>query len=114
MQVMTRLLRIAAIAEAVSWAGLLVAMYFKYVEGDHGRAVWMLGTLHGYVWMAFVLVVFLVRAEYRWGWRMTLIALGSSVPPFATVPFEIWATGQLREQRAAARGGLREGAEPAQ
>jgi RND superfamily putative drug exporter len=112
MRVMTRVLRIAAITEAVTWAGLLVAMYLKYVQDDHSRAVWMLGTLHGYVWMAYVLVVFLVRAEYRWDRRMTLIALASSVPPFATVPFEIWATGQLRAQRAADPLGQR--AEPAQ
>jgi integral membrane protein len=113
MPVMTRLLRIAAITEAVSWAGLLVAMYLKYVQGVHGQAVWMLGTLHGYVWLAFVLVVFLVRAEYRWSFRTTLIALAASVPPFVTVPFEIWATGQLRT-RQAADPALRQGAEPAQ
>src|SRR5205807_97094 len=80
----------------------------------HSHAVWMLGTLHGYVWLAFVLVVFLVRAEYRWDFRTTVIALASSVPPFVTVPFEIWATGQLRARRAADESLLRQGAEPAQ
>ena len=59
-----------------------------------------MGSLHGYACLAYVLVVFLVRAEYGWSNRMTLLALASSVPPLATVPFERWAYRRLLRSRS--------------
>jgi len=35
--------------------------------------------------------VFLVRAEYKWTYRMSALALVASVPPLAPVRFERWA-----------------------
>ena len=60
-------------------------------EVHRGHALQIFGTLHGYAFLAYVLVVFLVRAEYKWTHRMTVLALVASVPPLATVPFERWA-----------------------
>ena len=86
-----RIFRIAAITEAITWLGLLASMYEKYIADTHSRGIQIFGTLHGYAFLAYVLVVFLVRAEYRWSTRMTLLALAASVPPLVTVPFERWA-----------------------
>jgi integral membrane protein len=89
--VLIRIFRIAAITEAVTWIGLLASMYEKYIADTRGNALHIFGSLHGYAFLAYVLVVFLVRAEYGWSNRLTLLALASSVPPLATVPFERWA-----------------------
>ena len=86
-----RIFRIAAITEAITWLGLLASMYEKYIAHSHSGAIQIFGTLHGYAFLAYVLIVFLVRAEYKWTNRMTVIALIASVPPLATVPFERWA-----------------------
>lgn len=93
-----RIFRIAAITEAITWLGLLASMYEKYIAHSHSGAIQIFGTLHGYAFLAYVLIVFLVRAEYKWTNRMTVIALIASVPPLATVPFERWAFRLYRER----------------
>ena len=69
--VLIRIFRIAAIIEAITWLGLLASMYDKYIAHTHSEALHIFGTLHGYAFLAYVLVVFLVRAEYKWSNRMT-------------------------------------------
>jgi integral membrane protein len=91
---MVRLFRIAAWTEAITWLGLLISMLFRYVLADNHRALWVFGNIHGWAFTFYVLVVFLVRAEYRWENRLTILALAASVPPFATVVFERWAFKQ--------------------
>jgi integral membrane protein len=93
-----RIFRIAAITEAITWLGLLASMYEKYIAHSHSGAIQIFGTLHGYAFLAYVLIVFLVRAEYKWTNRMTVIALIASVPPLATLPFERWAFRLYRER----------------
>ena len=61
-----RIFRICAITEAVTWIGLLFSMYEKYIADTHSALIHIMGSLHGYAWIAYVLVVFLVRAEYKW------------------------------------------------
>jgi integral membrane protein len=95
-----RIFRICAITEAVTWVGLLYSMYEKYIADTHSELMHIMGSLHGYACLAYVLVVFLVRAEYGWSPRMTLLALASSVPPLATVPFERWAYKRLLRSRS--------------
>jgi integral membrane protein len=95
-----RIFRICAITEAITWLGLLFSMYEKYIADTHSALIHFTGSLHGYAWIAYVLVVFLVRAEYGWSNRMTLLALASSVPPLATVPFERWAYRRLVRSRS--------------
>jgi integral membrane protein len=95
-----RIFRICAITEAVTWVGLLYSMYEKYIADTQSGLIHIMGSLHGYACLAYVLVVFLVRAEYGWSHRMTLLALASSVPPLATVPFERWAYKRLLRSRS--------------
>jgi integral membrane protein len=98
--ILIRIFRICAITEAITWTGLLASMYEKYIAHTHSAAIHIFGSVHGYAFLAYVLVVFLVRAEYGWTNRMTVLALFSSVPPLATIPFERWAYHRLVRQQA--------------
>lgn len=86
-----------AIAEALSWAGLLVGMYLKHVAGTTEVGVKVFGPLHGGIFIVYVALVLLLARRLRWSPWVTLVGLASSVPPFATVMFEVWAsrTGRL-------------------
>lgn len=88
--------RFIAIAEAISWAGLLIGMLFKYVLSDNEIGVQIFGPVHGGIFVAYVVVTLL--AAYRLGWSKGTLALGlaAAVPPFATYAFEVWA---LRTRR---------------
>jgi integral membrane protein len=98
--ILIRIFRICAITEAITWIGLLASMYEKYIAHTHSQAIHIFGSVHGYAFLAYVLVVFLVRAEYGWSNRMTAFALAASVPPLATVPFERWAYHRLVRAQA--------------
>lgn len=85
--------RAVAIAEAVSWAGLLVTMVFKWIVQDDPHSgieggVPIMGPIHGVVFLAYLATCFVARREFRWTPRTTLLALASSIPPFATAVFE--------------------------
>lgn len=86
-----------AIAEAISWAGLLTGMYFKYLTDVGEVGVKIFGPVHGGIFVAYLLLTLLVARTVGWSWKTTLGALACSVPPFATVLFEVWAmrTGRL-------------------
>lgn len=94
--------RILALAEAISWAGLLLGMFFKYVVVHNEIGVKIFGPFHGFVFVAFVLVTLMTRDPLKWDLRTLFLALLSSIPPFGTVLFERWAskTGRLSEPAA--------------
>jgi len=100
--------RVVAFAEAVSWLGLLVGMYFKHIAGTTEAGVQIFGPIHGGVFVAYVVLALLVARGKRWSRGTALLALAASVPPFATVVFEVWAkrTGRLDagEQNRSAQG----------
>lgn len=85
-----RLFRAAALLEAVSWAALLIGMFFKYVVVKNEIGVKIAGPIHGAFFILYVLSVLLVREQLRWNTKVTLLALAASVPPFATAFFERW------------------------
>jgi integral membrane protein len=93
-----RWFRAVAIAEAVSWTGLLIGMLFKYVLSDNEIGVKIFGPIHGTIFIAYVITVAVVRKPLRWTWPTTLLALAASIPPLFTWFFELWAqrTGRLR------------------
>ena len=65
------------------------------------------GPVHGAIFVLFVITALLAARELNWGWKTTVLALASSIPPLFTVAFEIWAvrTGQLGELSADASKG---------
>ena len=89
--------RIAAIAEAITWAGLLIGMFFKYIVVKNQVGVQIFGPVHGFVMGFYILAVLLVKPELPWGRRELAIGLGASVPPLATYFFERWVVAQARE-----------------
>jgi integral membrane protein len=108
--VASRLFRIVAVAEACSWAGLLIGMFFKYVAtGPDGVGneigVTVFGPIHGALFVAYLVVTLLAARVLRWSLPTTLLALAASIPPLATLWFERRARGrgQLSEPVPSAR-----------
>ena len=85
------LFRAVAVAEAVTWALLLVGMFLKYVTETTDRAFSVFGMVHGVVFLAYGLTTLLVAVDQRWSPGRTLLGLLSAVPPFMTVWFDRYA-----------------------
>jgi integral membrane protein len=83
--------RTVAVAEALSWVGLLAGMYVKYVPGTSELGVQVFGPVHGAVFVAYVLLALVAARVLGWSRWTTLLALAASIPPLATVVFERWA-----------------------
>ena len=84
--------RIIAVAEALSWAGLLVGMYFKYLAGSPTEVgVKVFGPIHGGIFMAFVVAALVVGINRRWNLITWALALLGSIVPLGSVIFVIWA-----------------------
>jgi integral membrane protein len=94
--------RAVAVAEAISWAGLLLGMFFKYAMGN-AIGVHIFGSVHGVVFIAYVVLSLLARKALSWDNRTTVWALVASIPPFGSVVFERWATrtGRLAQRAVA-------------
>jgi integral membrane protein len=84
--------RAVAVAEALSWIGLLAGMYVKRVMGTSEIGVQVFGPVHGGVFVAYLAVAVLAARVLRWSRKTTLLALAAAVPPLVTVAFERWAT----------------------
>ncbi|WP_308282603.1 DUF3817 domain-containing protein [Pseudonocardia nigra] len=83
-----RVFRAIAIAEACSWVGLLIGMFFKYVVVLDDIGVNVFGPTHGALFVAYVVITLLVARQYRWSVSATVLALVASIPPLATLWFE--------------------------
>ncbi|BBX09116.1 membrane protein [Mycolicibacterium aichiense] len=97
-----------ALAEAVSWVGLLVGMYFKYLGSPRTEiGVKVFGMAHGVVFIAFVITALMAGIAYKWGVLTWLLALLGSIVPLGSVIFLIWAdrTAKLASAAAGAASG---------
>jgi integral membrane protein len=96
--------RIVAVAEALSWIGLLIGMYVKYVSETTELGVKIFGPIHGGIFLAYVAVALVAARVLRWSAGTTLLALVASVPPLASIWFERSATrtGRLPQDAAVA------------
>ncbi len=83
------LFRRVAVAEAVTWALLLVGMVLKYVTETTDLGVRVFGMLHGVVFIAYCLTTVVVAVDQRWSVGRTLLGLAASIPPFCTVLFDV-------------------------
>jgi integral membrane protein len=91
--------RLIAFAEAVSWAGLLLGMYFKYVGSPRTEVgVKVFGPIHGGIFVAFVVAALLVGIAFKWGAVTWSMALLGSIVPLGSVIFLMGAdlTGRMR------------------
>lgn len=94
------LLRRVAVAEALTWAGLLFGMFLKYVTETTELGVRIFGMAHGVVFIGYVLVTLAVAVDQQWSRGRTLLGLACAVPPFLTLWFERYAVrhGLLAER----------------
>ena len=102
---MLRAFRILAIAEAFSWAALLVGMYFKWIAGTTEIGVQVAGPVHGALFVGYGIAALALWRLQRWPFVVALFAGLSAVFPFATLWFERWAgqRGYLAAAAAEAR-----------
>lgn len=84
-----RLFRALALAEAVTWTILIVAMILKYAAGVDA-AVLVGGSIHGFVFLAYAFSAVLVGVNQRWNLGLIAVAVLTAVVPYATIPFELW------------------------
>lgn len=96
------LFRVVAIAEAVTWALLLTAMFLKYVSRTTDALVPPAGGVHGFVFLCYVAVTVFVWVNQRWSFGTGVLGLVSAVVPFATVPFDV-----VMDRRGRLDGGWR-------
>ncbi|WP_446663527.1 DUF3817 domain-containing protein [Flexivirga sp. B27] len=89
--------KIAAFAEAVSWIGLLIGMFFKWIVQSGDVGVRVFGPIHGTIFILYVISLLWVSTSHKWSAKDTLLGLFSSIPPLMTVWFE---------RRAERRGAL--------
>ncbi len=103
-----RLFYVAALIEALTWAGLLIGMGLKYGGPAIDVGVWLFGRLHGAAFLFYLVVTFISATRLRWpGWAL-LLAVLAAVPPLVTVPLEMWfrRKGLLAAPEAVGAGGL--------
>jgi integral membrane protein len=74
-------LMVVTFAEATSWIGLLIAMVFKYAF-DQERGVAIMGQIHGFLFMAFAVLLVITHFQERWPIRRTVVSFLESIPPF--------------------------------
>lgn len=99
--------RLVALLEAMSWVGLLIGMYFKYLGSPRSEiGVQIFGPVHGVMFVAFLVAAGFAAYAYRWTLGTTALALLASILPLATVIFLIWAdrTAKLEPNSGAQRG----------
>ena len=96
--------RLVALLEAVSWAGLLIGMYFKYIGTARTEVgVKVFGPAHGAVFVAFVVLGLLAAITFKWTTGTWLLGILASILPLASVIFLIWVdhTGRIGEPAVA-------------
>jgi integral membrane protein len=89
--------RLIALAEAASWIGLLIGMYFKYLGTPRTEVgVKVFGMAHGLIFISFVVAALLTGITAKWAAGTWLLALLASIVPLCSVIFLIWADKTAR------------------
>ena len=90
-----------ALGEAVSWVGLLIGMYFKYLGSPRTEiGVKVFGMAHGLIFIAFVVAGLMAGIAFKWAAGTWLLALLASIVPLCSVIFLIWADRNARLGRS--------------
>ncbi|MGO4806702.1 DUF3817 domain-containing protein [Arthrobacter sp. 2MCAF15] len=103
-----RIFRGLAIAEAFSWAALLVGMVLKWVTRTTELGVEIAGPIHGAFFIGYAVAALSLWAKLRWPFRVALLSGLSAVFPFATIWFERWAGRRGHLNAASAAAGAQE------
>lgn len=85
---MTRLFKIIATLEGISLLALLfVAMPLKYVY-ELPEYVRVVGMAHGLLFIVYIVIACMLKAELKWPWNKFFIICIASVIPFGTFYIE--------------------------
>ncbi len=80
--------RLIAIIEGISYLVLLfIAMPLKYMV-DMPMAVKITGSVHGFLFVAFMVFLLLAWVQYKWSFGKATLAFLSSLIPFGTFVFD--------------------------
>ena len=82
-------MRYIAFAEATSFIALLIASVVKRTGGSE-LGVQILGPIHGVLFIAYVVIVFNVRAEFGWSGKVTFWVLVAAIVPFGGYAVDWW------------------------
>ncbi len=82
--------RLMALAEAWSWAGLLLGMLFKYVVVLDPIGVRIMGPVHGVLFVLYAVTTVEAMVHLRKPAWVLALGLLAAVPPFTTWWFERW------------------------
>ncbi len=77
------ILRITAVLEGLSWIALLITMTLKY-GFDMPEPNKPVGQIHGFLFIAFVIMVVLVALEKKWQFKTIAWSIIASFLPFGT------------------------------
>lgn len=88
MHLSAKVFRVAAVAEACSWLGLLIGMFFKYVAVENEVGVQIFGPVHGALFVAYLASLLWVAVQERWRLGRVAVGAAAAIPPFTSVIFE--------------------------
>ena len=97
-----RLYLILSIAEACTWTLLIAGLVVRATAGIDPSALFVIGGLHGFVFISYGATAILVAINQRWHFLVGLLAVVTAILPYATIPFDI-----VQSRRGALNGGWR-------
>jgi integral membrane protein len=85
-----KLYSVVALAEMVTWTGLIIAMVARYGFGYEGGLFFVAGLSHGIIFMAYCITAIMIGINLRWGLGAITLAVLAAIPPWTTLPFDRW------------------------
>jgi integral membrane protein len=89
-----RIFKVLAVAEAFSWAALLLGMFLKWVLRTTELGVQIAGPIHGALFIGYVIAALVLWKLQKWPIGVAVFAGLSAIFPFATLLFERWASAR--------------------
>jgi integral membrane protein len=77
-------------AEMATWTALIVAMIARYGFGYEGQLFFVAGLSHGIIFLAYCIVAIIIGVNLRWSFGTIALAVLSAIPPWLTLPFDLW------------------------
>ena len=93
---------ILAIADACTWTLLITGLIVRATVGIDPSALFVIGGLHGFVFISYGATAILVAINQRWHFLVGLLAVVTAILPYATIPFDI-----VQSRRGALNGDWR-------
>lgn len=84
----SRVFRLAATAEAITWTLLIAALILRASTG-WALGVTIAGGIHGFVFLAYAATALVVGIDRRWPLGLQVLTIAAAIVPYATIPAEI-------------------------